>query len=113
MNLNKLAAYFLPAFAMLAITALCLLNFFGSAEDSLAIFKFSLVIVFPITLLVQGVACAIHKYNIIPALALSAVAYIVVFIIILKTTTINYILYYAASFIVGYVITLLVRKVKK
>lgn len=112
MNLNKLAAYFLPAFAMLAITALCLMNIFGSAEDSLAIFKFSLIIVFPITLIVQGVACAIHRYNLLPAIVLSVVAYIVVFVIILKTTTLNYAIYYVASFLLGYVITLLIRKVR-
>lgn len=113
MNLNKLAAYFLPAFAMLAITALCLMNIFGSQEDSLAIFKFSLVIVFPLTLIVQGVACAIHKYNLIPALGLSIIAYVVVFVLILKTTSFNYIIYYAASFLLGYVVTLLIRRFKK
>ncbi|GEK33994.1 hypothetical protein [Kurthia sibirica] len=113
MNLNKLAAYFLPAFTMLAGTALSMTGAFGDTKASLSIFVLCLIIVFPLTFLIQGIACAIHHYHILPAIGISTIAFIVVFMIVLPTDNLVYGVYYLAIFAAGYAITYMIRRMKK
>lgn len=114
MNLNKLAAYFLPAFAMLAITILTVFaGAFGTPEENLAIFSLCLVIVFPLTFIIQGVSCAIHHYHLLPAIGISLVAFILVFFVVIQGNHYMYGVYYFILFFAGYAITFMVRRMKK
>lgn len=114
MNLNKLAAYFLPAFAMLAITGLTVFaGAFGTAKENLAIFSLCLVIVFPLTFIVQGVSCAIHHYHIIPAIGISLVAFIIVFFVVIPGDNYIYGIYYFVLFFAAFAITFMLRRMKK
>lgn len=113
MNLNQLAAYFLPAFAMLSVTTLTMLGAFGTEEENLSIFVLSLVIVFPLVFVVQGVSCAIHHYHLFPALGISLIGFIVVFVAILKGDNLIYGVYYFALFFAGFAITYMIRRMKK
>lgn len=114
MNLNKLAAYFLPAFAMLAITGLTVFaGAFGTAEENLAIFRLCLVIVFPLTFIVQGVSCAIHHYRLLPAIGISLVAFILVFFVVIQGNNFMYGVYYFILFFAGFAVTFMIRRMKK
>lgn len=113
MNLNKLAAYFLPAFAMFSISALTMLGAFGTTKENLAIFSLALIIVYPITFIIQGVSCAIHHYQVIPALGISLIAFIIIFFVVIGGNNTIYGIYYFALFGVGYGITYLLRRMKK
>ncbi|MBQ0139990.1 MAG: hypothetical protein KBT36_11870 [Kurthia sp.] len=114
MNLNKLAAYFLPAFAMLAITGLTVFaGAFGTLEENLAFFSLCLVIIFPLTFIVQGISCAIHHYHILPAIGISLVAFIIVFFVVIPGNNYMYGVYYYLLFFAGFAITFMVRRMKK
>lgn len=113
MNLNKMAAYFLPAFAMLAITGLTMFQAFGTEKENLSIFTLSLIIVFPISFIIQGVSCAIHQYRILPAIGISLIAFIIVFFVIVTGDNMMYGVYYFALFFAGYAITYMLRRAKK
>lgn len=113
MNLNKLAAYFLPAFTMLAGTALSMMGAFGDTKANLSIFVLCLIIVFPLTFLIQGISCAMHHYSIVPAIGISIIAFIIVFMIVLPTNNLVYGIYYVAIFAAGYAVTYMIRRMKK
>lgn len=112
MDLNKLAAYFLPAFAMLAITGLTMFGAFGDAEANLAIFNLSLIIIFPIVFVVQGVSCAINHYQLLPAIGISLVGFLLVFYVVIKGDNLQYGIYYFAMFFAGFIVTYLLRRAK-
>lgn len=113
MNLNKLAAYFLPAFAMFSISALTMFGAFGTDKENLAIFSLSLIIVYPITFIIQGVSCAIHHYSVIPAIGISLIAFIIIFFVVIGGNNTIYGVYYFALFGAGYGIIYMLRRMKK
>ena len=112
MNANKLACYFLPAFAMLAISLIARLGGFGdTVEDNGRFVLFSLYMLYPLIFLYQGFVCALKRYPWVHAIVISLLAYIVM-IFMLGLKNYMYIVYYLIAFFIAYGLTTVVRKAR-
>ncbi|WP_010303190.1 hypothetical protein [Kurthia senegalensis] len=114
MNINKLACYFLPAFAMLAIAILAKEGLLGDTTEANAEYViFGLYLLFPILFLYQGFACSLKRYPWIHAVIISVLAFVAMVLLLkLESFVYTYILYYLVAFIIGYVLTAVIRKAR-
>lgn len=115
MNMNKLACYFLPAFAMLAIAILAKEGLLGdTTEQNAEYVLFGLYLLFPLLFVYQGFACALKQYPWIHAVIISALAFAgMVLLLNLDTSVYKNLIYYILAFVVGYVLTAIVRKIRR
>lgn len=112
MNGNKLACFFLPAFTMLAVSAIALLGGFGdTVEDNGQFILFGLYLLYPVVFLYQGFVCALRGYPWIHPLIISVLAFFIM-ILMLQLQTYTYIIYYVIAFAIGYFLTLGIRKMR-
>lgn len=99
---NKIAGIFFPAFAMLGVIAMTLTGAFGSDEANKSYFLLSLVIIFPLTFLVQGISCALNNINPWIALAVSYFAFIIILFTVLNSSAWGYGVYFLLFWVIGY-----------
>ncbi|MBM7698040.1 hypothetical protein [Kurthia huakuii] len=112
MNMNKLACLFLPAFTMIAVSAIALTGGFGkTVEDNGQFIVFSLYMLYPAVFLFQGFVCALRGYTWIHPMIISVLAYAVM-ILMLQLQNYTYIISYIAAFAIGYVLTTIIRKAR-
>ncbi|WP_053416293.1 hypothetical protein [Viridibacillus arvi] len=99
---NKISGIFFPAFAMLGVIAMTLTGAFGNDEANKFYFLLSLVLIFPLTFLVQGISCALNNINPWIALAVSYIAFIIILFTVLNSSAWGYGLYFLVFWVIGY-----------
>ena len=101
MKRNNLITILFPSLIMILISTI------SSHMDLKGLFIISIVALFPLSILIQGIFVVLNKANIILALLTSILTFIGVMFILMKTFEIIYIEYYTISFIIGYLGTLI------
>ncbi|MBK3494021.1 hypothetical protein JFL43_03930 [Viridibacillus sp. YIM B01967] len=109
---NKIAGIFFPAFAMLGVIAMTLTGAFGDDEANKSFFFLSLVVVFPLAFLVQGISCALNKINPWIALAVSYIAFVIILFTVLNSSAWDYGIYFLVFWLVGYFATKGIQKLR-
>ena len=108
MKRNNLITILFPS---LIITLISIISFMDiSYMDLKGLFIISIVALFPLVLLIQGIFVALNKTNIILALLTSILTFIGVMFILMKVFEIIYIQYYTISFAIGYLISKVLMK---
>ncbi len=106
MKRNNLITILFPSLIMILISII------SSYMDLKGLFILSIVVLFPLALLIQGIFVALNKTNIILALLTSILTFIAVMFILMKAFEIIYIEYYTISFAIGYLISKILMKLK-
>ena len=99
---NKIAGLIFPAFTMLTLTVLAMFGLFGEGDVNKSFFLLGLVIIFPLTFLVQGISCASNHINPFLALLVSYIAFTIVIISFLNSSAWGYSIYYLVFWLVGF-----------
>ena len=104
MKRNNLITTLFPSLIMILISII------SSYMDLKGLFIISIVALFPLVLLIQGIFVALNKTNIILALLTSILTFIAVMFILMKAFEIIYIQYYTISFVIGYLVSKILMK---
>jgi len=104
MKRNNLITTLFPSLIMILISII------SSYMDLKGLFIISIVALFPLVLLIQGIFVALNKTNIILALLTSILTFIGVMFIVMKSFEIIYIEYYTISFVIGYLVSKILMK---
>ena len=104
MKRNNLITILFPSLIMILISTI------SSHMDLKGLFIISIVALFPLSILIQGIFVVLNKANIILALLTSILTFIGVMFILMKTFEIIYIEYYIISFVIGYLISKILIK---
>jgi len=102
-----------PALFMTIITIVSfsnMLNFNGI--DFKGIFIVSLIILFPLLFLIQGIISAVNNTNVLLSLGTSMLNFIILMMVYLNESAFIYILIYLVFGIIGYIITDIIVKIK-
>ena len=110
MKRNNLITILFPALIMILISIISFMDI--SHIDLKGLFIISIVALFPLVILIQGIFVASNNTNIILALLTSILTFIAVMFILMKTFEIIYIQYYTISFIIWYLISKILIKLK-
>ena len=110
MKRNNLITILFPSSIMILISIISFMDI--SHMDLKGLFIVSIVVLFPLAILIQGIFVALNKTNIILALLISILTFIGVMFILMKTFEIIYIEYYTISFAIGYLISKNLMKLK-
>lgn len=109
----NLAIILFPSIIMFLITVAAFSNMKTNFSfDWKGLFIISLILGFPILFLIQGVASAISKINILLSLGISALSFLGLLIIYLNDSALVYILVYLIVGVIGYGIGIVGLKVK-
>ena len=87
-----------------------MLNFNGI--DFKGLFIVSLILLFPLLFLLQGIVCALSNNNVFLTLGVSILVFIILMMIYLNSSAFIYILIYLIFGIIGYLTTIFILKVK-
>jgi hypothetical protein len=107
---NKIAGLIFPAFTMLTLSVLAMFGLFGEGDVNKSFFILGLIIIFPLTFLVQGISCAMNHMNPFIALLVSYIAFAIVVITFLNSSAWVYSIYYLVFWIVGFFGAKAIRK---
>ena len=110
MKRNNLITILFPSLIMILISIISLIDI--SHMDLKGLFIVSIVVLFPLLILIQGMLVSLNKTNIILALLTSILTFIGVMLILMQTFEIIYIRYYIISFAIGYLISKILMKLK-
>ncbi|MDR5586357.1 MULTISPECIES: hypothetical protein [Clostridium] len=83
--------------------------------DFKGLFIISLLLLFPLLFLIQGILCAVNNTNIVNLIfsfGVSILDYIILMKIYLNDSAFEYVLIYSVLWIIGYTITYIVKKIK-
>ena len=108
MKKNNLITILFPSLIMILISIISFMDI--SNMDLKGLFIISIVALFPLVLLIQGIFVALNKTNIILALLTSILTFIGVMFIVMKSFEIIYIEYYTISFVIGYLVSKILMK---
>jgi len=108
MKKNNLITILFPSLIMILISIISFMDI--SNMDLKGLFIISIVALFPLAFLIQGIFVALNKTNIILALLTSILTFIAVMFILMKAFEIIYIQYYTISFVIGYLISKVLMK---
>jgi len=108
-KISKLITIMLPALVMVVFLLVFNYDLLGISGLNR---KGWLLTILPAAFLIQGIASAITKTNIIVTLIVSCLAYFGLLYLSLETSDISYLLLYLFVYAVGYVITKLMMKSK-
>ncbi|MBN1038875.1 hypothetical protein DVW12_09180 [Clostridium botulinum] len=109
---------FFPAILMSLLTVISFSNmdvYNTTGIDFKGLFILSLLLLFPLLFLIQGILCAVNNTNIVNLIfsfGVSILDYIILMKIYLNDSAFEYVLIYSVLWIVGYTITYIVRKIK-
>lgn len=82
--------------------------------DYKGFFIISLVVLFPLLFLIQGMVCAINKTGIISvilSITVSIVDYMILMYVYLNDSAFDYIIFYFVAWIIGYTLTFLGKEI--
>jgi hypothetical protein len=102
-----------PALFMTIITIVSfsnMLNFNGI--DFKGIFIVSLIALFPLLFLIQGILSALNNINVLLSMGISVLSFILLMIVYLNESAFIYILTYLVFGVLGYMITYIIMKIK-
>ena len=111
-NRNVVTILF-PSLFMTIITIVSfsnMLNFNGI--DFKGIFIVSLILLFPLLFLIQGIMSAINNTNVLLSMGISILTFIILMMVYLNESAFIYILIYLVFGIIGYIITDIIVKIK-
>ncbi|WP_216828532.1 hypothetical protein [Alkalihalobacterium elongatum] len=108
-NPTTIFVTFLPS---ILIILLSVLSFSEVTANIKGLFILSLLLIFPILFVLQGVACALGKGSLVVSLLFSTITFIVILIIYLNSSALIYIFIYIVSGLIGYGIIKLFQKNK-
>jgi len=111
-NRNVVTILF-PSLFMTTITIVSfsnMLNFNGI--DFKGIFIVSLILLFPLLFLIQGIMSAINNTNVLLSMGISILNFIILMMVYLNESAFIYILIYLAIGLIGYIITDIIVKIK-
>ncbi len=113
MKMKSAITILFPALFMTIITMILFSNMFSFSEINIKeISIVSLILLFPLLFLIQGILSAVNNINILFTLGVSILNFIILMIVYLNDSAFIYILIYLAFGIVGYIITNIIVKVK-
>lgn len=98
-NLAAIITAFLPSVIMIVLTAL---SFSDVHANLKGLFILSLILIFPILYVLQGVACALRQSYLLVSLLVSTITFVAILIIYLNSSALIYILIYNGSGLIGY-----------
>ncbi|WP_017825061.1 MULTISPECIES: hypothetical protein [Clostridium] len=109
---------FFPAILMSLLTVISFSNmnvYNTTGIDFKGLFILSLLLLFPLLFLIQGILCAVNNTNIVHIIfsfGASILDYIILMKIYLNDSAFEYVLIYSVLWIVGYTIIYIVKKIK-
>ncbi|NFG63394.1 hypothetical protein FDG75_06000 [Clostridium botulinum] len=109
---------FFPAILMSLLTVISFTNmdvYNTKGIDFKGLFIISLLLLFPLLFLIQGILCAVNNTNIVNLIfsfGVSILDYIILMKIYLNDSAFEYVLIYSVLWIIGYTITYIVKKIK-
>jgi hypothetical protein len=114
MKTNKSIVNLLPSFIMLTIILISFSNIFNlSSIDLKSLFIIGLVLIFPLSFLLQGILSYIYKSDPVIGLILSSITYLVIMFIFLNSSAFGYLLTNIAAFLIGYFSTKAFKNCKR
>lgn len=99
---NKIAGIIFPAFTMLTLSVLAMFGLLGEGDVNKSFFILGLVIIFPLTFLVQGISCATNHINPLLALLVSYIAFTVVIFYFFNSSAWGYSIFYLIFWLAGF-----------
>ncbi len=92
-----------PSVFMVLISVLSFTNILPLSNiDLKGLFVISLVLLFPVLFLIQGILCALNGTNVWLSFVMSVITFIVLLMIYLNSSAMIYILIYLISGLIGY-----------
>ena len=103
MNKSNIFSILFPSLIMVLISIISYTNILSLSDmDGKGLLIISLVLLFPLLFLVQGVSCAITNTSIVASLLVSILTYLPLMFVFMNESAVVYILYYAISYFIGY-----------
>ena len=88
------------------VVVLILASFFNLK----GLFIISIVALFPLSFLVEGIICAVKNIGWLIPLAISLITFIIILFVFLNDSATIYLAYYCVAYAIGYVVTKLILK---
>lgn len=110
--IHRLVRFF-PALLILLITSLCKIGFLSEFINLNAIFIISLLFIFPLLFLLQGILCVITKTNVFFSLCFSCLSALFIIFIYLDVRYLSYLISYVMILLLGYIATKIFIILKK
>lgn len=113
MKKKSVVTVLFPALFMTIITIVSFANMLDfNGIDFKGIFILSLILLFPLLFLLQGIICVINNTNIFLSLGVSILNFIILMMVYLNDSAFIYVLIYLAFGAIGYLITKFIVKFK-
>ncbi|OOM75914.1 hypothetical protein CLPUN_29510 [Clostridium puniceum] len=113
MEKRKVLTMLFPTLSMTIITITSFSNMLNfNAIDFKGIFILSLILLFPLLFLMQGIICAISNINVFLSLGVSILNFIILTMVYLNDSALIYVLIYVTFGVIGYIITKYIVKSK-
>ena len=112
MKKSKVITILFPAFFMTMLMILFSFSNESNGMDFKGLLIISLIFIFPLLFLLQGVKSAINNINIIISMGVSILTFIIYISICLNYSAIIYIFIYLSFGTIGYILTNFIRKNK-
>lgn len=111
MKKSNVITILFPALVMIIVSTIAFTDILNISDiDAKGLIIIGMVLIFPISFLIQGILCALTNTNMILSLGLSISAYIVIMFIFLNDLSIGYTFIYLIAWLIGYFITKFLRK---
>ncbi|WP_434293672.1 hypothetical protein [Clostridium botulinum] len=111
MKKRKIVTLIFPAFFMTIITIVSFQNMLDfNGIDFKSIFIISLIFLFPILFLIQGILCAINNTNIFLSIGVSILDFIILMFVYMNESAFIYNLIYLIVGIIAYLVTKSIKK---
>lgn len=113
MKKKSLISIFFLVIIMILISIISFSDIFKLSDiDFKGLSIISMVCIFPLLFLIQGIVCVFTNTNIVIPLLVSMCTYIPIMYIFMEGIEIVYVLYYLILFFVGFLISKLIKKFK-
>jgi hypothetical protein len=103
-------------FPLLFMTIITIISFSNMLDfkgiDFKGIFILSLILLFPLLFLLQGIICAINNTNLFLSLGVSILNFIILLMVYLNDSALIYVFIYLTFGVIGYLITKSIVKIK-
>lgn len=113
MKKSNIFSIIFPTVIMVLMFLTFVTDIFNLADvQSKSIFVVGMVLIFPISFLIQGIICVLNKTSWILSLIVSLLTYIVLMYIFLNDSAYIYVLLYTAFYMIGYIAAKFYYKIK-
>lgn len=113
MQKKQIISIWFPGVFMSIITIYTLSGLFKvDSVEAKGVFLFSLIIVFPVLFLLQGIICAITASGVVLNIGVSIGTYVALMLIYLNSSAIAYVFIYGIAWVIGYLLTKWIISIK-